>query len=417
MTSQLRERLIAGFWSTLAALATLGALLFGGRGPTASRRWPRAAGDAGADLVDALNKPHTVLLTGAGGFIGSRLAQALSAAGHSVIALTRNPKAASPPPRVRLITSFDQLPAGTRIDAVVNLAGEPIANGLWTRAKRRRILSSRLRITRKLVHLIERLEQRPAVLISASAIGWYGAWQDEALTEFDGGKNCVLHRVCEAWEQTARRAQRLGVRVIRLRIGLVLGTDGGLLRRLRIPFELGLGGPIGSGTQWMSWIERDDLVRLIAHGIATPTLLGPVNATAPEPVRNAAFAQALGNALDRPARLRIPASTLRLLAGDFADELLLRGQRILPAKAEASGFQFRHPTLPRALAGILGHEAATEIRSVRPQPASAVPATCLVVKNPATTTEALARVVSPALDSADCVGDTTRGVELARGQG
>ena len=222
MTSQLRERLIAGFWNTLAALATLGALLFSGRGRTAGRQ----SGGADPDLVDALIKRHTVLLTGASGFIGSRLAQALSAAGHDVIALTRNPKAAPPLPRVRLITSFDQLPAGTRIDAVVNLVGEPIANGLWVRAKRRRILSSRLRITGKLVRLIERLEHRPAVVISASAIGWYGAWQDEALTEFDGGKNCFMHRVCEAWEQTARRAQRLGVRVIRLRIGLVLGTDG-----------------------------------------------------------------------------------------------------------------------------------------------------------------------------------------------
>ena len=132
------------------------------------------------------------------------------------------------------------------------------------------------------------------MLISGSAIGWYGLWQDETLTEFDGGKRCFTHRVCEAWEREARKAQRLGVRVVRLRIGLVLGIEGGMLGRLLIPFEFGLGGPIGSGRQWMSWIERDDLVRLIAHIIATPSLTGPVNATAPAPVTNAEFARALG---------------------------------------------------------------------------------------------------------------------------
>jgi uncharacterized protein len=415
MTSQPLWLLTAGFLSIMAALAALGAL--GLRDLAANRRSQRPAGGAPGDLVDALTRPHTVLLTGATGFIGSRLAQALSAAGHDVIVLTRNPaKAASLQPPFRLITGLDQLPAGTRIDAIVNLAGEPIGNGLWTRAKRRRILTSRLRITRELVHLIERLAQPPKILISGSAIGWYGLWQDETLTEFDGGKNCFTHRVCDAWEQTARRAQRLGVRVIRLRIGLVLGTQGGLLRRLLVPFEFGLGGPIGSGEQWMSWIERDDLVRLIAHGIATPALLGPVNATAPEPVRNAAFMQALGGALNRPARLRFPAAILHLLAGDFADELLLGGQRVLPAKADLSGFKFRHPTLSSALAGIFGSDPATEPVGLMPLPESRASATCPADENPATRT-ALANVASPTLDSRDCVGDPTRTVELARSSG
>jgi uncharacterized protein (TIGR01777 family) len=379
-------------------------------------RSPMPVNGTPADLVEALARPHTVLLTGATGFIGSRLAQALSAAGHEVIALTRNPaKATALAPPFRLITSLDQLPAGTRIDAIVNLAGEPIADGLWTRAKRRRILTSRLRITRALLRLIERLQEPPKVLVSASAIGWYGAWQDETLTEFDGGKNGFLHRVCEAWEQTARRAQRLGVRVVRLRIGVVLGPHGGVLRALRIPFWLGLGGRIGAGAQWMSWIERDDLTRLIAHAIATPQLLGPVNATAPEPVRNYAFARALGDALRRPARLRYPAALLRLVAGDLACELLLAGQRVLPAKVEASGFEFRYPTLASALAGLLGREPPAPARAAVPLAERA--ATCLAGENAATTSTALARVVSPSLDSPDCIGGTARGVELAQRPG
>jgi uncharacterized protein len=366
----------------------------------------RPAGGALGDLVDALRRPHTVLLTGATGFIGSRLAQALSAAGHDVIALTRDPaKAIVLAPPFRLITSLDQLPADTRIDAIVNLAGEPIANGLWRRGKRRRILASRLRVTRGLLCLIGRLQQPPKVLISASAIGWYGAWQDETLTEFDGGKICFLHRVCEAWEQTARRAQRLGVRVVRLRIGLVLGPQGGLLRALRLPFGLGLGGRVGTGAQWMSWIERDDLVRLIAHAIATPELTGPVNATAPEPVRNTAFTQALSGALRRPALLRYPAALLRRVAGDLASELMLAGQRVLPAKIEASGFEFRYPDLASALESIFSRKPAARGRAAMPPPESPAPATCLAGENAATTTTALARVVSPALDSQDCIGE------------
>jgi len=314
-----------------------------------------SAGSGAAELVAALPPRRSVLITGATGFIGRRLTEALAAAGHDVTVLMRDPaKAATLRPPFRLVTSLEQIASDATIDAIVNLAGEPVADALWTRRKRRLILSSRLRATRRVIGLIVRLAQRPAVLISASAVGWYGLWQDEELTEFDGGKRCFTHRVCDAWERTARRAERLGTRVVRLRIGLVLGPDGGMLARLMLPFALGLGGPIGSGRQWMSWIERDDLIRLIAHAVATPRLTGAVNATAPAPVTNATFAAELARALNRPALLRTPAWLLRVLAGDLADELVIGGQRVIPDKADATGFRFRYETLPGALATILG---------------------------------------------------------------
>jgi uncharacterized protein (TIGR01777 family) len=255
----------------------------------------------------------------------------------------RSGEAATLNPPFRLITGLSQLPDDTTIDAIVNLAGEPIANGLWTVGKRHRILASRLRMTGNVVRLIKRLARKPAVLINASAVGWYGLQDDETLTEAADGRPCFTRSVCADWERAAVQAERFGVRVVRLRIGLVLGTEGGMLANLLTPFEYGLGGPIGSGRQWMSWIERDDLVRLIAHAIATSSLTGAVNATAPEPVRNATFARELGRALHRPAFLRLPAAPLRLLGGDMAEELLLGGQRVVPDKALKHGFVFRYP--------------------------------------------------------------------------
>ena len=300
-----------------------------------------------------------MLITGATGFIGRRLTEALASAGHEVIVLARDPaKAATLRPPFRLITSLNQIADDAAIDTMINFAGEPVANGLWTRTKRRRILASRLRMTRDVVRLIARLQRRPAVMISGSAIGWYGTWADESLTEFDGGKRCFGHRVCEAWECAASKAEKFGVRVVRLRIGIVLGIEAGMLSNLLVPFEFGLGGPIGSGEQWISWIERDDLIRLIAHIIATPQLSGAVNGTAPAPVQNEAFARALGCVLHRPARLRMPASVLHRLAGELADDLLLRGQRVLPDKAQASGFRFKHETLSSALSAMLGQTSA-----------------------------------------------------------
>lgn len=358
-----------GFWSILAASAALAVGLFGLRDLSASRRSARLVRAAAGELMQVLGERQTVLVTGATGFIGRRLTQALAEGGHRVIALARDPaKAQCLRPPFGLITSLDQIPGDSRIDAIVNLAGEPIANGLWTQVKRRKIVKSRLDMTADVVCLIARLNRPPAVLINGSAVGWYGLRQDEPLGESAAGAPCFSHELCAAWEDAASKAGRYGVRVVYLRIGLVLGTEGGMLTRLLTPFEFGLGGPIGTGRQWMSWIERDDLVRLVAHIIANPALRGPINATAPLPVRNAILTAELAHALDRPAILRMPAGPLHRLGGEFADELLLGGQRVVPEKALASGFVFRHDNLRSALSAILGTNSAFKRLARSPAP-------------------------------------------------
>jgi uncharacterized protein len=343
-----------GLISIIATVAAFGVGVFGLRDLAASERLARLHGAPAKSLVEKLQGSQTVLVTGATGFIGSRLVAALSGAGHRVIALVRNPaKADMLPPPITLITSLDQLADDTAIDAIVNLAGEPISNALWTDAKRRRIIETRVNMTGDIVKLIARLEKKPAVLVSGSAIGWYGLWQDQPLTESAKSHASFSHELCEAWEQAARRAEALGVRVVCLRIGLVLGTEGGFITRMLTPFEFGLGGPLGSGRQWMSWIERDDLVRLIAHVIASPDIAGPVNATAPIPVTNSKFTEELARRLRRPAVFRLPDALLRRIGGDFASELLLGGQRVIPNKALSNGFVFRHETLRSAFEAIL----------------------------------------------------------------
>jgi uncharacterized protein len=343
-----------GWLGIATTVAAIGVAVFGLRDFAASRRLACLHSVPAKGLVEKLGEHRTVLITGATGFIGRRLVASLVAAGYQVIALIRDPaRAGMLPPPIMLITSLDQLSSDSRIDAIVNLAGEPIGNSLWTEAKRRNIIESRVNITRGIVELIARLEHKPPVLVSGSAIGWYGLWQDQPLTESARSHACFSHELCEAWEQAAQAAEAHGVRVVFLRIGLVLGTEGGFITRMLTPFEFGLGGPLGSGRQWMSWIERDDLIRLIAHVIASPKIAGPINATAPIPVTNSKFTEELARRLHRPALCRIPDALLRRIGGDFASELLLGGQRVLPNKALSDGFVFRHQTLRSAFEAIL----------------------------------------------------------------
>ena len=344
-----------GWWSLFATLSAIGVALFGLRDLAAARRCLRLAPAPASELVQALVPGQVVLVTGASGFIGQRLCEALAAGGHEVIALLRNPaKADALRAPYRLVTSLDQIADRTKIDAIVNLAGEPIANRLWSPARRRQLTASRVGMTQDVVRLIARLTVKPGVLVSGSAIGWYGVRGDEALTETAVSKPCFSHELCAAWEAAAGEAARHGVRVVLLRTGIVLGTQGGVLTRLLTPFEFGLGGRFGDGRHWMSWITRDDLVRLIAHAIADARVEGPLNGTAPNPVRNSDFTRALASALHRPALLPVPAAPLRWIAGDLARELLLGGQKVLPEKAVAAGFEFRDAEIGAALAKMLG---------------------------------------------------------------
>ncbi len=236
--------------------------------------------------------------------------------------------------------------------AVVNLAGRSIAKGRWTRRARGEILESRVRATRLLVDTMVKASPRPAVLVSASAIGYYGDRGDEVLNESSPPGRGFLVDVVRAWEAEARRAEGRGVRVVCTRFGLVLAREGGAMGPLLPLFRLGLGGPLGSGRQWWSWIHLDDVVAAIIAAIRTPALEGPVNVVGREPVSNRDFARALGAVLHRPAVLPAPAFALRLVLGAMADEMILSSQRVTPAKLQERGFVFRWPELRPGLENI-----------------------------------------------------------------
>lgn len=344
-----------GIVSILLTIAAAGVTLCGVRDLFAAARNARLSeGPAGA-LANALPGRQAILVTGGTGFIGTRLVAALVGAGHDVTVLTRDPKrAVGLATPVRIVTDLAALPDDFHCDVAINLAGEPIAAGRWTNARRRRIVESRLDVTRALGALFQRLERRPVVLVSGSAIGFYGIDDDTTLDETVGRGRGFAADVCATWEAAAIRAAGADMRVVLLRTGIVLGASGGMLGGLLPVFEFGLGGPIGTGRQMMSWIHRDDLVRMICAAAADPEIAGPLNATAPNPISNRAFSRAVGGALGRSAILPLPALPLRLMLGDLAGELMLGGQKVLPVKAVFHGFRFRYGRIEEAVAAIVG---------------------------------------------------------------
>lgn len=293
----------------------------------------------------------TVAVSGASGLVGRALTAALASRQWKVIRLVRRPPRSG---EVRWDPGTEQVDAGglAGCDAVVHLAGENIGHR-WTPARKRRIRDSRVAGTRILARALAGLDRPPAVLISASAVGIYGDRGDEELTETSPTGSGFLPDVGRAWEAAADAAREAGIRVVHPRFGIILTPEGGALSRMLLPFRLGVGGPLGSGQQWMSWITLRDVIEVLLWAVTTPTVEGPVNAVAPTPVTNADFARALGAALRRPAILPVPAFALELLFGQMARETLLASQRALPARLTAAGFPFRDPGLSAALRALL----------------------------------------------------------------
>jgi len=303
-----------------------------------------------------------IAITGATGFVGQRLVEQASAAGHDLIVLTRNRERGQqvfPPatyPQVTVVT-YTPLALGdwqqtlSGCDAVVNLAGAAIADERWTPQRRQVILDSRQLTTRTLVAAIAQADPKPSVLVSTSAIGYYGTSETARFEETSPAASDFLAQVCQAWEAEAQAVQASGVRLVILRSGIVLGM-GGAIAKMLPPFKLFAGGPIGSGRQWFSWIHRDDLVSLILRAIADPTMAGVYNATAPNPVRMVELCQVLGEILHRPSWLPVPDFVLHTILGDAA-QVVLEGQQVMPDRTIASGFSYQYPQVREALASFL----------------------------------------------------------------
>jgi uncharacterized protein (TIGR01777 family) len=297
-----------------------------------------------------------ILMTGSTGFVGTALCQDLQSAGHTVCRLLRPGTAAE---KTRGADGFDvnwnpatgELGgAAVGADAVVNLAGASIAQGRWTAGRKKLLLASRVDTTRALVQALSKMAARPRVLVSASGIGYYGSCGDQVLTEESPLGQDFLSHLGQEWEAEAAKAEALGIRVVRARFGVILARHGGALPRMARPFAWGLGGRIGSGEQWMSWVTLQDVVGIVRFALENGAARGPLNVVSPQPVRNAAFTKALAKTLHRPALFPAPAFALRLLLGEMTDGLLLSSQRALPAQLEKLGYRFLHPDLPGALA-------------------------------------------------------------------
>ena len=293
-----------------------------------------------------------VLISGATGLIGSALVPELEATGHTVTRLSRSHSGADTVRWDPSAGTIDGDLEGT--EAVAHLAGESIAQGRWSPDKKRRILDSRVQGTRLLAERLSALAAPPKVVVSISAVGYYGDRGDEVLTEESVPGTDFLARVCREWEAAAEPARRAGIRVVHPRLGIVLSPQGGALGTTLPIFKLGGGGKIGSGRQWWSWVALDDVVGSIVHALTAETVEGPVNVGSPNPMTNAEYTEVLGKVLGRPTVLPLPAPAARIMLGEVADALLLASQRMRPAKLEATGYAFRYPQLQGALRHLLG---------------------------------------------------------------
>ena len=290
-----------------------------------------------------------ILITGASGLLGSALCKILKARNDTPFSLVRrtqqsNTEITWAPDKGQIDTA--SMPS---LDAVVHLAGENIAGGRWTAKRKKRIYDSRVDGTHLLTSTLANLDHKPHTLISASAMGYYGHRGAEELTENSPAGTGFLSDVCQAWEQAAQPAIDAGIRTVFPRIGMVLTPKGGALNKMLLPFKLGLGGVVGPGTQYMSWVSLTDLINIILFAIDTPNLEGPINAVAPNPVTNREFTKTLGRVLSRPTLIPLPAFAARLVLGEMAEALLLASTRVLPAQLQSTDFSFSHPTLEPTL--------------------------------------------------------------------
>lgn len=291
-----------------------------------------------------------ILITGGTGFVGKRLCKRLLDGGHQLTVFSRQPARVKAlcGESVEAISDLQHIRSDSEFDAVINLAGEPIAEQRWTAERKAVLLESRLATTRQLVDAMGRMDKRPKCLISASAIGFYGDQGNAEVDEHSTPNEDFAHQLCAQWEQMALQAEVLGVRVCVTRIGLVVGRDGGFVSKMLLPFKLGLGGRFGSGEQWMSWVHRDDLIGLMLWLLEHEECRGVYNATAPNPVTNGDFTKTLAGLLGRPALLPMPALIAKLIFGEMAS-LFLTGQKVLPKRITEAGYQYQYPELSTAL--------------------------------------------------------------------
>jgi uncharacterized protein len=349
-----------GWWSWLFTVYAVGALGWGLRDAIAAWRLsrpPLASWQRQRYQIRRCPHPQRVLITGATGFVGRTVARRLIERGHVVVVFCRDRAKALDlfGPHAQIIIALDALRANERIDAVINLAGEPIAAARWSAARKAVLVESRVGTTRMLVEWARRLARAPKVFVSASAIGWYGTHATASFAESDTAGSDFPAALCSAWEREADRLRSRGTRVVILRLGLVLGS-GGLLQRLLPVFRMGLGAPFGNGAQWMSWVHLEDVVAIAERALTDAACEGSINVVAPQSVSNRAFSTALASACARPVWPAIPAFLLRWTLGELA-MVLLEGQRVEPARLQALGYRFRFPTLSAALRDLVERRA------------------------------------------------------------